>query len=126
MFCRVTLPIGQAILPAHSEIEMWELAVHIASPNIKSTSTRDGRILLDLRAGQMFSVNVVGSKILELIEQGYDEGRIAEEISRDFAASVEVVRHDVRVFFQALHEHGIVNPTNPSASEVCGNWPAGS
>ena len=63
------------------------------SDTIRSTRTEDGRILLDVRHGQMFSVNVVGSKILDLIEQGWDESHIADEISRAYAVNIEVVRH---------------------------------
>jgi hypothetical protein len=56
----------------------------------------------------MFSLNVVGSKILELIEQGWDEARIADEISRTYATTIEVVRSDVRDFIEALHKHSIL------------------
>jgi len=42
-----------------------------AIEGIRSTHTDDGRIILDIQHGKMFSVNVVGSTILELIEQGW-------------------------------------------------------
>ena len=50
------------------------------SNTIRSKRTQDGRIVLDICHGQMFCLNVVGSKILEMIEHGWDELRIAEEI----------------------------------------------
>src|SRR4029077_4511691 len=77
------------------------------SDSVRSTRTQDGRILLDVRHGQMFSLNVVGSKILELIEQGWDESRIGEEISRAYATTIEVARTDVHEFIEALHKHSI-------------------
>ena len=58
------------------------------SDTVRSTQTIDGRILLDVRHGRMFSVNAVGSKILELLEQGQDEPRIADEISRAYGPTV--------------------------------------
>jgi hypothetical protein len=78
------------------------------SDTVRSTNTEDGRVLLDVRHGHMFSVNVVGSKILELVEQGWDEARIAEEISRTYTMSIEIVRPDVRDFIEALRKHEIL------------------
>ena len=78
------------------------------SDSIRSTRTQDGRILLDVRHGQMFSLNVVGSKILELIEQGWDEARIAVEISQAYATTIEVARTDVHEFIEALRRHSIL------------------
>jgi hypothetical protein len=80
------------------------------SDTIRLTGTVDGGILLDIHHGQMFCLNIVGSKILELMQQGYDESRIAEEISRDYGASREVVRIDVLEFIETLHKHHIVQP----------------
>ena len=59
----------------------------------------------------MFSLNLVGSKIIELLEQGWDETRIAEEISHVYAMSIDVVRADVHEFLAALRQHHILNAT---------------
>lgn len=79
---------------------------------IRSTSAEDGRVLLDVHHGQMFSVNVVGSKILELIELGWDEPAIVVEISQRFATRIDVVTADVRDFIEALRKHKILVTTN--------------
>lgn len=78
---------------------------------IRRTRTDDGGILLDILHGQMFCLNIVGAKILELMQRGYDESRIADEISRDYGASREVVRADVIDFIETLHKHHILQPT---------------
>ena len=78
------------------------------SDTIRRTETVDGGILLDIHHGQMFCLNIVGSKILELMQRGYDETRIADEISRDYGASREVVRADVLDFIESLHKHHIL------------------
>jgi hypothetical protein len=75
------------------------------SDTIRQTQTVDGGILLDVHHGQMFCLNIVGAKILELMQRGNDEPRIADEISRDYGASREVVLADVRVFINTLHKH---------------------
>jgi len=66
--------------------------------------------LLDVHHGQMFCLNIVGAKILELMQRGYDEPRIADEISRDYGASREVVRADVIEFIATLQKHHILQP----------------
>jgi len=81
------------------------------SDTIRRTQTVDGGILLDIHHGQMFCLNVVGAKILELMQQGYDESRIADEISRSYGASREVVRADVLDFIETLHKHHILQPS---------------
>jgi hypothetical protein len=80
------------------------------SDTIRRTETVDGGILLDIHHGQMFCLNVVGAKILELMQRGYDETGIAVEISRDYGANGEVVRADVRDFIEMLHKHHILQP----------------
>ena len=80
------------------------------SDTIRRTQTLDGEILLDVHHGQMFCLNIVGAKILELMQRGYDEPRIADEISRDYGASREVVRADVIEFIATLQKHHILQP----------------
>ena len=80
------------------------------SDTIRRTETVDGGILLDIHHGQMFCLNIVGAKILELMQRGHDETRIADEISRDYGASRELVRADVRDFIENLHKHHILQP----------------
>jgi hypothetical protein len=77
---------------------------------IRRTQTVDGGVLLDVHHGQMFCLNVVGGKILELMQKGYDESRIADEISRDYGVSREVEREDVIGFIETLHKHHILQP----------------
>jgi hypothetical protein len=80
------------------------------SDTIRRTETVDGGILLDIHHGQMFSLNVVGAKILELMQRGYDETRIADEISRSYGANREVVCADVLDFIASLYKHHILQP----------------
>jgi len=84
---------------------------------VRSASTADGKILLDTRDGRMFSVNVTGSKILELLEQGLDEQGIAERISDDCAGNLAAIRTDVHEFIEALQKHRIV-PSADSAHSI--------
>jgi hypothetical protein len=79
------------------------------SEGVRSTHGQDGAIVLDLQQGQMFNLNCVGSRILELLESGSDEPNIVKVISREFNASAEVVENDVREFIEALRNHKLVS-----------------
>jgi hypothetical protein len=78
------------------------------SEGVRSTHGQDGAIVLDIQLGQMFNLNHVGSKILELLESGSAEPDIVKVISREFNASSEVVENDVREFIEALRKHKLV------------------
>lgn len=64
--------------------------------------------MLDIHQGQMFNLNPVGSRILELLESGSAEADIVETISREFNANRDTVEDDVREFIGSLKEHKLV------------------
>ena len=86
------------------------------SDTIRETPTTDGGILLDIRHGQMFCLNLVGAKILELLRRGHDESHIADEISRDYGVHAEIVRGHVVEFIVTLRKHHILEPVSPSST----------
>ena len=75
---------------------------------VRRTQTQDGGILLDIHHGQMFSLNLVGAKILELLDGGFDEAQIADQVSRAYTMDLETVRADVHEFLEALNKHHIL------------------
>lgn len=87
--------------------------MHQVSDAVRSTHCQDGAIVLDVRQGQMFSLNFVGSRILELLESGSSEEHISEIISQEFNADIETVRRDVTEFLQELKEHKLVDTELP-------------
>ena len=86
------------------------------SNDVRKTETQDGLILLDIHHGQMFCLNLVGSKILELLARGYDETCIAEEISKSYGVARDIASGDVREFLNALYRHHILQPQRPNGS----------
>jgi uncharacterized protein YpmS len=78
------------------------------SEGVRSTHGQDGAIVLDVQQGQMFNLNRVASRILELLESGSEEPEIVKVISHEFNVSSEVVENDVREFIEALRTHKLV------------------
>jgi hypothetical protein len=77
---------------------------------VRRTQTQDGAVLLDIEQGQMFGLNSVGSRILELCACGCDEQEIARRVSAEYGADIDLVRADVREFLDALSRHSLLQP----------------
>ena len=90
------------------------------SEQVRSTHTQDGAVVLDIRHGRMFRLNLVGSRMLELLKQGHSEPQIAEEIGREFGATREIVEPDLREFLTLLERHGLLatHPSNERSSHT--------
>jgi fibrillarin-like rRNA methylase len=76
--------------------------------SVRSTHGQDGAIVLDIKQGQMFNVNLAGSRILELLETGTPASKIADAISREFEISRETAMQDVQEFLQTLQERRLL------------------
>lgn len=79
--------------------------------NIRSAHGQDGGVVLDIRQGQMFNLNVVGSKILELLKTGESEAEIIDKISGTFQVSRDIAEADVREFIESLKQHHLLEVT---------------
>jgi len=78
------------------------------SDAVRSTHNRDGAIVLDVRKGQMFNLNLVGSRILQLLKSGSTESVIVDEISREFDVSRDLCENDVREFLHDLNQYHLL------------------
>jgi Coenzyme PQQ synthesis protein D (PqqD) len=78
------------------------------SDTVRSTHGQDGAIVLDIRQGQMFNLNFVGSRILELLKEGFTESAIVDEISQQFRVRRGTAEKDVQEFIDALKQHELV------------------
>src|SRR5271155_3431568 len=105
------LAASQAKVPRSEVITMMRVA-----EEVRSMHTQDGGVVLDITRGKMFSLNPVGSKIVELVRQGYSEPRIADEISRGFGVSREVAAADTREFLDALEKHHLIDSCSSNGS----------
>jgi Coenzyme PQQ synthesis protein D (PqqD) len=75
---------------------------------VRSTHGQDGAMVLDIRQGQIFNLNPVGSRILALLEVRTTESAIVDEISQKFAVNPDVARKDVREFIETLRQHHLL------------------
>jgi len=86
------------------------------SDTVRSTHNQDGAIVLDVRQGQIFNLNFVGSRILELLKTGSTESAIADQISREFDVSRDLTEKDVREFLRNLKKCHLVEEHEPGVA----------
>lgn len=72
------------------------------SDSVRSTHGQDGAAVLDVQQGKIYSLNLVGSKIFELVKTGISETDVVDRISREFGVSRDVAQSDTRAFIQQL------------------------
>jgi coenzyme PQQ synthesis protein D (PqqD) len=75
---------------------------------VRSTHNQDGAVVLDILHGEMFRLNLVGSRILELLKQGHTERRITEQISKEFRVDREIVASDLYEFLAHLERNHLL------------------
>jgi hypothetical protein len=93
---------------SNERFEKREDALLRLPDSIRSVHSADGGTALDIGTGRMFNLNLVGSKILELLKSGYTESQIVTQISREFGASTEIVQLDVQEFLSSLEKHHLL------------------
>lgn len=89
------------------------VAMYRVSDTVRSTHNQDGAIVLDVREGQMFNLNFVGSRILERLESGSTDSGIVDEIRREFGVSRELAENDVHEFLQTLKKCHLIEEQEP-------------
>jgi hypothetical protein len=82
------------------------------SRSIRLSKSQDGGILLDVEQGAMFGLNVVGARIVELLNNGHAPSSLVDTISHEFQATPETVRRDVDHFLVVLREQRLLVDEN--------------
>jgi hypothetical protein len=98
-----TLGAFKAILEPRTGASALKLSEHL-----RSTHNLDGAVILDILHGQMYRLNFVGSRMLELLKHGLTNEQIADAISQEFAVPREVVATDLAQFLSHLEKHNLL------------------
>jgi hypothetical protein len=83
--------------------------LYAVSIGVRSTSTPDGGIVLDIDHGQVFRLNPVGILILDLLMKGSREAEIVHEIAQRYAIDEPGATRDVREFLVSLEQSKLVH-----------------
>jgi Coenzyme PQQ synthesis protein D (PqqD) len=78
------------------------------SEHVRSTHSQDGAVVLDILHGQMYTLNLVGSRILELLKHGHTEPQIAEQLSQEFGVGRKIIASDLQEFLTHLERNCLI------------------
>jgi hypothetical protein len=90
------------------------------SRSVRLSKSPDGGILLDVDLGVVFSLNSVGTRIVELLQQGNDAMTLADVISREFQVSRDVARSDVSDFLTVLQAQKLLHDWHAASRSLDG------
>ncbi len=76
--------------------------------HIRSARNQDGGVVLDLRCGKILRLNSTGALIFDLLQRGYSESQIVDELNAVCAVPEETIASDVREFFRSLEERDLL------------------
>lgn len=75
---------------------------------IRCNHVDDGAVVLDTRGGRMFTFNRTASRILQLIETGFDRNAIVEHMVQEFGAGRETAEKDLCEFLHLLEDNQLL------------------
>src|ERR1051325_2485810 len=87
-------------------------AIWTLSPHVRSTHSDDGAVLLDIKGGMCYSLNVVGARAwaaLESSKWGMRLEKIVQALKPQFSVSVQELESDVVEYLQKLETIGLVH-----------------
>jgi hypothetical protein len=89
--------------------------------SVKVTDTQDGVVLLDVREGMCFPLDLVGTLIWKRLEQGSQVREIAQHIADTFHIPLDQASGDVKEFVQQLQkERLVINEDGESQARTSG------
>ena len=78
-----------------------------AAPNVAWRKIENEVIILDLETSDYFSLNEVGTRIWELLQEGKDEDSVAEVIEAEYEIDKKNAKKDVAAFLKQLKKEKI-------------------
>jgi hypothetical protein len=79
-----------------------------AAPHVRANVTNDGVVLLDVKEGSIYTANVVGARIWQLLQNGYAEAEVIEQIVAEYGAPRATVESDFREFTSSLKQRALL------------------
>src|SRR5260370_42571645 len=86
------------------------------SEHVRTTITQDGAVLMNIRGGQMITLNPTGSIIWQQLAEGRSPEQIAERLASEFGIPREQASADVREFLEQLEAQHLIEPSESADS----------
>ncbi len=80
------------------------------SPDVRASHSADGAVLIDVRQGTLFSLNVTGSTVWSGLEQGASPEEIAQGLAHKYHVPQAQVLADILALIRSLEDRQLVVP----------------
>src|SRR5262245_43995056 len=96
------------------------------STHVRTTITPDGAVLMNIKGGQMITLNPIGSIIWQGLTDGQSQEQIASGLASRFGVPVEQTLEDVHEFMEQLKAQQLIEPSESELPRThVGNKPSG-
>ena len=85
------------------------------SEHVRTTTTRDGAVLMNIKGGSMLTLNPTGSIIWERLSEGLTTAQIAAQLASEFGISQGKASADVNEFLEQLEAHHLIESREESS-----------
>jgi hypothetical protein len=86
------------------------------SEHVRTTMTQDGAVLMNIKGGDMVTLNPIGSIIWQQLSDGCSSEQIAAHLASEFGISQEKASADVNEFLERLEAQQLIESAESSGS----------
>jgi len=76
---------------------------------VRASAHKDGLVLLHIPSGRVFLCNRTGARVWQGLARGLNVDAIADEISREYGVTRDLVQQHTSSFVTDLEQHGFVS-----------------
>ena len=76
----------------------------VPAPSVRASISRDGAVLMDVRQGIVFSLNLTGSKVWSQLAEGRSVEDIADNLRKEYDITREQALADTQDLIRHLEE----------------------
>lgn len=77
-------------------------------PDVTTTDTDDGLVLLDERTGRYWQLNTTGAVVLRALLEDHRTERIAQDLAARYHVDIGQAHHDITALTEHLHAAKLV------------------
>lgn len=86
------------------------------SEDLLLQTVKDESVILDPGSGVYFTLNPVGTRMLQLYRTSGDAETVVKQIVVEYEVDIDLVRRDLRNLLEELSANGLADRTDPKAS----------
>lgn len=75
----------------------------------KNVAVSDSGFVFNPTTGESFSVNPIGTEIIQMVKQGKSKSEITDNILENYETEMDVIEKDIFEFFEMLKQYSLLD-----------------